>query len=106
MFKSLKNFFYRMFSSDDQVSSKRVVGFLCFLLIAEIVQAVIWFDKPTPSELVYVISTVLLTCFGMNTAVNLKAIGAKTAIANTIIKEEPKPETTEDAKEILKADKP
>lgn len=76
------------------------------MLLAEVVQAVIWFDKPTPSELIYVLSVVLLTCFGMNTAVNLKAIGAKTNIANTILKEQPEPEVADDAKEVLKGDKP
>lgn len=104
--KAIKNFFYLMFSANDTISSKRVVGFLCFLVLAEIVQAVVWFDKPTPSELVYVVSTILLTCFGMNTAINLKAIGAKSGVASDIVKEQPSSDTADDAKDVMNSDKP
>lgn len=106
MFKSLKNFLYDMLTEQGKISSKRVVGFGCFLLITEVLQAVIWAGKETPSELLYVLAGLLTACFGMNAILSAKAITTKSTVASDIVKEKPSSQTAEDAKDILKSDKP
>lgn len=106
MLKHIRNFFYGVFSAEGGLSSKRVVGFICALLIVEMVQAQLWAGKTVDSELLYVVTGLIATCFGMNTFLHSKSISAKTDVASDIVKQEPNPDTADDAKEILNSPKP
>jgi len=95
-----------MFAAKGSLSSKRIVGFGCFILIAEMVQATLWANRPIPSELLYTLAGVMLTCFGMNAAIDMQALKTKSDVASDIVKEKPSGQTADDAKDVLNSPKP
>ena len=72
------NFLKKLVSNDNSVSSKRVVGLLSFVLVAEIVNAVLWWNRSIPEFIFYGVIALIAACFGLNTMIGLKAMGSKT----------------------------
>lgn len=67
----MKEFFKKLFSDNGEVSSKRVVGFLTFLLIAETVNAVLWWNRSIPEFIFYGLVILVAACFGLNTIIDV-----------------------------------
>ena len=106
MLKHCINFLKGVFKSNGGYSSKRVVGFGCFLVIVEIGVANIWFNKIIDYEYLYTVAALLTACFGMNTILTNKAIDTKSTVASDIVTEQPSGDTADDAKDVLNSNKP
>lgn len=64
--KTILIFFKNLFSSNGEVSSKRVVGFGSFLLICEIVQSALFLNKTISDFIFWGLITLITACFGLN----------------------------------------
>jgi len=67
----MKEFFKKLFSSDGEISSKRVIGFAAFVLIAESINAAMWLGKSTPDFMFNGLIILVGTCFGLNAAIDI-----------------------------------
>lgn len=68
----IKNFFKKLFAPDGEVSSKRVVGFGAFLLIAEAVQFALFGGKTIAEFMFYGLIGLIVSCFGLNAVIDMK----------------------------------
>ena len=87
------NFLKKLVSNDESVSSKRVVGLLSFVLVVEIVNAVLWWHRSIPEFIFYGIIALITACFGLNAMIDLKSLGSKT------INKDSSSEATEETKD-------
>lgn len=68
----VKAFLKKLFSADGEISSKRVVGFLAFMLIFEIVQYYLFKLNSIPEFMFWGIITLVGACFGLNALIDMK----------------------------------
>lgn len=102
----INTFFKKLYGNDSELSSKRVVGFNAFLLLASTVIVVMCGGPAVPQFMFYGIIVLISACFGLNTMESLKALSSKTDVANTIAQSDSSPKTNDQAKEVLQADLP
>lgn len=101
MIQTIKNFFKGLFDATGSVSSKRVVGFGAFLLVAAAVTVALSKGPILPEFMWYGILGLIATCFGLNTFLSSKSMNIKSGVATDIVDKSPEPDTADDAKEVL-----
>lgn len=106
MFETIKNFFKGLFDSEGHVSSKRVVGFGAFLLIAAIIIVALAKGVIIPEFMWYGLLGLIATCFGLNTFLSNKSMDIKSQVATDLVDKEPEPDTADAAKDVLNSSKP
>jgi uncharacterized membrane protein YuzA (DUF378 family) len=68
----IKAFLKKLFSKDDEVSSKRVVGVIAFLLVVEAVQVELFGAKTMVDYMFYGLIGLIAACFGLNAIIDIK----------------------------------
>ena len=105
-FTKISEFFKKMLSEDGGVSSKRVVGFGSFVLIAAAVIVNLCGGTIIATFIFEGLIILIMACFGMNTYLSGKALAAKSDVASDMVKSDSSKQSNDSAKDILTADKP
>lgn len=114
----INNFFKKLYGNDSEISSKRVVGFHAFLLLAVIIivqlctgpvlvgTTLVAAGPVVPEFMFYGLIALIAGCFGLNTIESIKALQAKTDVATTVAQSDSSEVTNDQAKEIIQSDQP
>ncbi len=90
-----------MFAEDGNISSKRVVGFGAFLLVAICVICALFKAPRLVPEFMWTgLLLLIATCFGLNTFLQSKAMNVKSKAVSDVAQD------SGDANEILNSPKP
>jgi hypothetical protein len=100
---TIKGFLKAMLTKSEDVSSRRVVGLLAFVVIL-IITFVDLFSAFTITGFIFDgLMWILLGCFGLTTVSDFKSMSVKSDVASTALENN---STPEEAQEIMESNKP
>ena len=78
------NFLKKLFSDSSEVSSKRVVGFLSFVLFAAMVIVHLITKQIIQGDLIIAVVTIISACFALNAAISMKQISSNSKLTGDV----------------------
>jgi len=88
------------------LSSKRTVGFGCFILLAACVTVHLSGGVTVAEFIWWGLISLIVACFGLNTFISSKSMSVKSKVAGGLIDQQVDDDTADDVKDVLNSNKP